>query len=159
MEDPYILTYITNSIFILYLTKSFFLFIWNAITCKVPFQIPEIDYFYCTVVVALCFLWFLSEYLYNYSFQTISVASNTVLSNSTRYLNYIINSYSLFSLFFSTCILGELLTKKKMLSVLLSILGIIFIAISDNDNNEKFEINIGDLWCLLSSFLYLYISF
>lgn len=62
---------------------------------------------------------------------------------------------SLFSLFFSTCILGELLTKKKMLSVLLSILGIIFIAVSDNDNNEKFEINIGDLWCLLSSFLYI----
>lgn len=58
-----------------------------------PCQIPEIDYFYCTVVVALCFFWFLSEYLYNYSFQTISVASNTVLSNSTRYFNCIINIY------------------------------------------------------------------
>ncbi|OMJ74024.1 hypothetical protein SteCoe_27141 [Stentor coeruleus] len=133
---PYLLTYITTSMFSCYLLSL----LWKRDQI-VKKSTPTL---YKTSISALkfCPLWFFANYFFNVSLNLTSISSNTILSSTS----------GIFTLLFTIIFLGSHSNAYKWLSVLISFGGVICIGLSES--NEGDESLVGDLFAILGAMLY-----
>ena len=95
---------------------------------------------------AICPAWFLAQWAFNVSLSQTSVASSTILSNSS----------SVFTFFASVLVLKEKFTAPKFASILSCTLGTVLYTFGDNFGNlgEGTNTLAGDAMCLASAALY-----
>jgi len=97
-----------------------------------------------------CLLWFIANYFSSYSFKFTSVASATILSSTS----------SMFTLLLGALLHVERFTYPKLLSVLISLLGISLISFTDLDPEPSttirtpLQILTGDFMALISALSY-----
>ena len=133
---PYLLTYITTSMFSCCLLSM----LWKreSIADK---SSPSL---FQTAIYALkiCPLWFFANYSFNISLNLTSIASNTILASTS----------GIFTLLFSILFLNSSSTAFKWLAVLISFGGVVCIGLSEN-TDEAGSLT-GDIFALLGAILY-----
>ena len=127
---PYALTYITTSLFSIYLLS--FLYKQNFKTFTT----------YLIQSIKFCPLWFFANYFFNVSLNLTSVASNTILASTS----------GIFTLTFSIIFLKTSPDLVKWLAVTLSFMGIVLIGLSENDSQG--ESLVGDLFAVFGAIVY-----
>eukprot|EP01062_Namystynia_karyoxenos_P056070 TRINITY_DN47025_c0_g1_i1.p1 TRINITY_DN47025_c0_g1~~TRINITY_DN47025_c0_g1_i1.p1 ORF type:complete len:433 (+),score=109.14 TRINITY_DN47025_c0_g1_i1:89-1387(+) len=130
----------------------------GAVDCPLPLlRKGSGAHMYCAVALSFCPAWMLANYLFNLSLDNTSVASNSVLSETS----------SLWTMLLSVCVLGERLDPYKVLSVFLAIGGSALVARADTHSGGERSANAaphqedgssdawgGDLLALGSAFAY-----
>lgn len=133
---PYLLTYITTSMFSCCLLSL----LWKReqIANKSSLTLFQ------TAIYALkiCPLWFFANYFFNISLNLTSIASNTILTSTS----------GIFTLLFSIVFLKSASTPFKWLAVLVSFGGVICIGLSEESSNKGSLI--GDVFALCGAILY-----
>jgi solute carrier family 35 protein F5 len=127
---PYILTYLTTSLFSFYLLA----FIPGG-KCK-SFK------YYLFQSFKFCPLWFFANYFFNISLNMTSVASNTILASTS----------GIFTLLFSIIFLKSSSDLLKWTAVLMSFVGIVCIGLCEGDSEG--ESIVGDLFAVFGAIVY-----
>ena len=166
-EAPYFLTFVCNSMFVIYLPLHF----WGRrhkerkdyarLQQQQQQQQQQDDTeeeeeeettFYHRASTHVCLraalivspLWFLANGSYNYSLSSTSPSSNTIISSLS----------GLFTFALSLVLVLERFEKLRLLGVIFSIIGATLVGMADFGKNTKDERVYGDVLCLISSFLY-----
>jgi solute carrier family 35, member F5 len=129
-NKPFFLTYFSTTLFMLYFIDMY--------RRKAEIQAGTLPSYITTLKTAaqFCPLWFGANYLYNLSLDTTSIASSTILSSTS----------GIFTLLLSIFLIKATPDIVKFIAVLVSFLGITFIAMNDWDSDS--ETAYGDFFAL-----------
>lgn len=130
-QKPYFVTYLSTSMFSLYLAT-------------LPYKRPSKAQFQQTVLRALqfCPLWFIANYLFNLALSLSSLSSITIISSSSGVLTLIA----------SVLILNESPDALKFIATLFALGGVAMVAVDDHNSNS--ESTIGDILGFASAIAY-----
>lgn len=165
-NQPFLLTYFSTSLFILYIPcyyiTQYIKNKYNNHNNTEKQQLLHISAFHDTIdththitpntiqlpikqSLVLCPLWFGLNYTYNLSLSMTSISSATILSSSS----------SLFVLIYSVCLLNTKFTAPNILGVLLTICGAAMISYKDDDSSMNGNQSVhGDILAGLSASIY-----
>mmetsp|Transcript_42545 Transcript_42545/g.70997 ORF Transcript_42545/g.70997 Transcript_42545/m.70997 type:complete len:422 (-) Transcript_42545:50-1315(-) len=170
---PFVLTYICNSMFVLYLPVVEFGSTWAFLTrittrgaagddadedtlleevgAPDSTEPPEVEslprytrYETARAALIICPIWFMAQYTFNVSLAMTSVTANTILSSLA----------TLFTFLLSVAVLKEQFTFRKLTGVALCIIGTTMVTVRDSSGADGHESSIGDLMTLVSAMLY-----
>jgi len=144
---PLFLTYFSTSFFTLYLIPL--LINWTRLKAgKKEEELAALKVqlkYIVKLSFIFCMFWFAANYFYNLGLVTTSVASSTVLSNTSAIFVFLIE----------LLILREGFSVIKMIFVLVSFSGVLIITLSDRGSSSTEDHSyIGDIFSLVSSFCY-----
>ena len=161
-KAPYFLTFVCNSMFVIYLPLYFLRRKDNEKKDYSSIQQRDVESsaeeeeeertFYHQESTRICLraalivspLWFVANGTYNYSLGSTSPSSNTIISSLS----------GLFTFALSLVLVLERFEKLRLLGVVFSIVGATLVGFADFGKDTKDERVYGDVICLISSFLY-----
>lgn len=163
-KSPFIITYVSTSLFVLYLPtwkfcRHYFDWYkdhpWIDLTRNNSFQTnlfrpfettpSHVDVIQLSLVLSI--IWFTSNCLYSYSLLWTTISSSTIMSNLS----------SVFTLLFSYLAGVDTITPLKVAGVFLCLCGVVLVTLNDKTSSESGGTGwsvIGDMMALLSAFGY-----
>jgi solute carrier family 35, member F5 len=164
-KSPFIVTYVSTSLFLLYLPTwkfcrnylnwfkdhpwkndlrddSFKANLWRQFE-GTPSHVEIIQ-----LSCILSMIWFISNCLYSYSLLWTTISNSTIMSNLS----------SVFTLLFSYLAGIERITSLKVVGVLLCVCGVVLVTLNDADNSPD-QSSVGTSWSVVGDFMALLSAF